>query len=366
MPIEVSSPTVVAIRLRQLGDVLSTLGSLRALKRAAPDHRVVFVVERAYHALLRRVEFVDLLLAEPPRLAGLGGLTAYERYIDDLRRLRPSCVLDFHSNTRSAVLAFLSGAPVRIGFDVRMRKILYTDVEPRTVFREGKPFPRTSHESALALVRRGGYAGAQGDASGTIPVTDEERDEAKTLLVRCGVPGAALDHGVVVGVNPGNPYPSKAWPATDFGRLARMLHDDGMTVVVLWGPHELETAQSVVEAAAGTAYLAPSLSLDRLPGVLRNLSVIVTIDSGLKHLAVAIGTPTVTLFGPTSPHEWHMSGDHDNYVYPEVSCSPCRLRECPYDTPCMRLITPEDVRRGVLDIERELGARDDLSERSAP
>jgi heptosyltransferase-1 len=353
MPIDTSSPTVLAIRLRQLGDVLSTLGSLRALKRVAPDHRIVFVVAQPYHALLHRVEFVDMLLAEPPRIAGLAGLAAYERYIENLRRLRPSRALDFHSSTRSAVLTFLSGAPVRVGFDVRVRKVLYTDVEPRAVLRDGSPVPRTSHEAALALVRRGGYAGARGDAGGTLPVTHREREEGRSRLERAGIPPAALEQGLLVGLNPGNPYPSKAWRANDFGRLARMLHDHGKTVVVLWGPHELETAGRVAEASGGAARIAPALSLDELPGVLRNFSVIVTIDSGLKHLAVAVGTPTVTLFGPTSPYEWHIGGQHDRFLYAGAPCSPCRLRECPYDTPCMTLITPEDAWRGVLEIERE-------------
>ena len=355
MSFDGSTTTVVAIRLRQLGDVLCTLGSLRALKRAAPDHRIVFVVDRAYHSLLRGVKFVDLLVAEPPKLAGLDGLTAYDGYIEYLRRLHPSRTLDFHSNTRSALLAFLTGAPVRVGFDVRVRKVFYTDVEPRTALQNGKP--RSSHESALALVRRAGYVGARGGPLDTIPVTDEERRDGRRLLAGSGVPAAALDRGWVVGLNPGGPYPSKAWPTPRFGRLARMLHDEGMATVILWGPNERQEAERIVEASGAVAHLAPSLSLDKLPGVLRNVSVVVTIDSGLKHLAVAVGTPTITLFGPTSPHEWHIGGERDRYLHPGVSCSPCRLRECPYDTPCMTLITPEEVRLAVLEMVREPSAR---------
>ena len=344
---------VLAIRLRQLGDVLSTLGSLRALKRAAPDHRILFVVDRTYHALLRGVPFVDELIGEPPAAGGLRRLAAYGAYVENIRYRRPSCVLDFHSNTRSSILSYLSGAPVRVGFDVRVRKLLYTDVEPRAEYREGVVLPRTSHESALALVRRGGFPGAEGNAEATIPVTPEERLEGSRILLRSGVPGAAIDRNEVIGFNPGNPYPAKAWAPENFGSLARAIRGEGKAVVVFWGPGEEEAALRVVAESGGAARAAPPLALEALPGVLANTRLVVTIDSGLKHLCVAIGVPTVTLFGPTSPREWHMGGPLGRYLYPAEPCSPCRLRTCPYDVPCMTKISPEAVRDCVAEIERE-------------
>ncbi len=346
--------TVLAIRLRQLGDVLSTLGSLRALKRVAPGHRVVFVADGGYHALLRRVTFIDELLPEPPKLEGFAGIHAFERYIDGIRHLHPDVVLDFHSNTRSAILSFLSGAPRRIGFDVRVRKLLYTDVEARAVFANGTVIPRTSHESALALVRRGGYDGAEGSVQRTIPTTPEERRSGREALGRAGIPADALDRAAVIALNPGDPYPAKAWPEASFATLAGMLHDAGKTVVVLWGPGEVDAARRLVEDAKGTAFLAPALRLEDLPGVLANIRLVVTIDSGLKHLAVAVGVPTVTLFGPTSPREWHMGGSHDRYICAGEPCSPCRLKECKYDPPCMTRIAVESVRDLVFELDREI------------
>ncbi len=351
------APTVLAIRMRQLGDVLSTLGSLRALKAAAPDHRIVFVVDRAYHPLLRRASFVDVLFPEPPTKGGFSAVPAFERYIEEIRSLRASCVLDFHSNTRSAILSYLSGAPKRVGFDVRLRKVLYTDVEPRAVIRSGSMSPRSSHESALALVRRGGFTPADGTVHGTIPTTTEDREAGMNVLLAAGVPRRAVEAGAVVGFNPGHPYPAKEWPAENFALLAQLLRDGGITVVVLWGPGEETVARSIAETSRGAACAAPPLALDDLPGVLRNLRLVVTIDSGLKHLAVATGVPTVTLFGPTDPREWHMGGGLDRFLYPAEPCSPCRLKECPYDVPCMTKIAPQAVRDVVFQIAKEDSAR---------
>jgi ADP-heptose:LPS heptosyltransferase len=351
------SPIVLAIRLRQLGDVLSTLGSLRALKRAAPDHEILFVADRRYHALLRAVPFIDELVCEPPAAGGLRRFAAYAGYVEDIRYRRPSCVLDFHSNTRSSILSYLSGAPVRVGFDVRVRKILYTHTVARADFRGGTILPRTSHESALALVRRAGFSAAGGGAAGTIPVTASDKREGRGVLLRSGVSAAAVDDGRVVAFNPGNPYPAKAWPVESFARLARLLQGDGNQVVVFWGPGEEEAAHSVVAASGGEAIAAPRLALEELPRVLANARLLVTIDSGLKHLCVAIGVPTVTLFGPTSPFEWHMGGPLDRYAYPAEPCSPCRLKRCPYDVPCMTKISPEAVRDLVSEIDRGGAAR---------
>jgi ADP-heptose:LPS heptosyltransferase len=352
-----ASGIVVAIRLRQLGDVLSTLGSLRALKRAAPEHKILFVADRSYHALLRGVPFIDELVPEPPAAAGLRRFAAYAEYVENIRYRRPSCVLDFHSNTRSSILSYLCGAPVRVGFDVRVRKLLYTDVVPRAEFSGSAVIPRTSHESALALVRRAGFDRAEGGVESTIPVNDEAKREGIRLLARAGVSRAALDGGKVVGFNPGNPYPAKAWTAENFGRLARMLRESGDEVVVFWGPGEEDAARRVAGASAGAARPAPRLALEELPGVLASTRLLVTIDSGLKHLCVAIGVPTVTLFGPTSPFEWHMGGPLDRYLYPAEPCSPCRLKVCPYDFPCMNKISPEAVRDLAAEVGREAAAR---------
>ncbi|MEJ2721940.1 MAG: glycosyltransferase family 9 protein [bacterium] len=352
-----NSSTVLAIRLRLLGDVLATLGTLRALKTAAPGHRLVFVVDSHYHGLLKNVGYIDMLLPQPPKFHGLSGALAYERYVEHIRNLNPTHALDFHSNTRSAILAYLSGAPVRVGFDVRIRKMLYTDVEPRAEFRNGRPLPRTSHESALALVRRSGFAGVDGPAGNTIPVTKERAAEGANALRRAGVAAAAIERGRVIGLNPGNPYPAKAWVEENWTKLAGMLTAGGRTVIVFWGPGERTVAERIVERSGGGVHLAPALALEAVPGALESLRLLVTIDSGLKHLAVAVGGPTVTLFGPTNPYEWHMGGVGDRFLYEGVSCSPCRLKECPIGQPCMRQIVPERVLeeiRAVEELDTEL------------
>jgi heptosyltransferase-2 len=174
-------------------------------------------------------------------------------------------------------------------------------------------------------------------------------------VIRAGVDEVAAHSGRVIALNPGNPYPAKAWSDGYFVALADRLVGKGNRVVVIWGPGEREGASRIVAAAGNGVYLAPKLEIDEIGGFLKNVSALVTIDSGLKHVAVAVGVASVTLFGPTSPQEWHMGSRRDRYLSAELSCSPCRLLECPFGTPCMSRLTPDDVLRELSMIEGGVG-----------
>jgi ADP-heptose:LPS heptosyltransferase len=331
--------TIVAIRMRRLGDVLVTLGALEAIKERWPARRIVYVVDAHFHALLQGVGFIDELVPSPP-----DGLGDFWRYLAALRAKRPAAVLDFHGNPRSALVTALSGAPVRVGFDVRVRRRAYTIVEPR---RAG-PAKRNSLESALALARHVGAEDADGRVPPQIPLDTAALERARGRLVAAGVPTRALEAGTVVGVNPGKPYPAKEWPPERFVALCRRLVESRRHVVVMWGPGEEPLARGIAEGAGDGVVLAPPSRLDEIAGVVRALSLIVTIDSGLKHLAVCLRVPTVTLFGSTDPREWHVGTERDRYLWRGLSCSPCRRSTCPFDAPCMDI--------PVSEVERVLGA----------
>lgn len=332
---------IVAIRMRQFGDVLATLGALRALKEAWPGRQLVYVADRHFHPVLRSFPFIDELLDSPPRVGSPSELVAYGRYVSGLRALRPGAVIDFHGNTRSAFLTLLSGAPLRAGWRVRGRRHAYTVAEPRAEFAAGAIRPRTSQQSAFALAR---HAGAEGRGDGALPemrVDAVVASRTRHRLSSAGVPVRALEAHAVVGLNPGRPYPAKAWASERFVALAREMVARGRHVLITWGPGEDETAREISAAAGEGVTMAPPATLEELPGVLACCRVLVTIDSGLKHLAACVRTPTVTLFGSTDPREWHMGGERDRVIWKGLSCSPCRRRSCPFGAPCMDIAVSE-------------------------
>jgi len=333
-----SQDNVIALRLRALGDVLATLDALRALKNAGPDREITYVIDTHYHPLVENEPYIDRLLPSPPKARGLRGLCEYFRYVRDLRRLKAGVVLDFHSNTRSAFLTWLSGAKTRVGYDVKVRKAAYNVVVPR-----GGDEVLNSAESAMRMAR---HAGAAPDGPAVLPemiVDPSAIDRGAALLADAGFLEEDLAAGRVVGFNPGIDRETRSWPVAHFVELARTLVSRGREVAVLWGPGEKEVAERIAALAGDGVRVGPDASLAELPGLVKNLSFLVTTDSGLKHVAVRVRVPTVTIVGSTSPREWHIGTDRDGYLWKEYSCSPCRLNDCPIGAPCLSDIRPAEV-----------------------
>lgn len=323
------SEWVLAIRLRQLGDVLAALDAVRALRQHDAARRVAYVVDAPFDTLLGGLPFIDRVMTTPRGR----GAAAWARFLAEVRALRAASAVDFHGSARSALIAFASGAPLRAGYDVRGRGLAYTVREPRGEFRDGVRVPRTPLVWGHRLAAHAGAAAA-GDLPPRIPVPDAARARGGELLAAAGVSPDEIDHGVVVGLNPGRPVASKAWPSARFAALAASIVRDGGRPVLLWGPGEEDVARRIHDAAPGSV-LMPRVALGDMPGVLANLAALVSIDSGLKHLAVCVRVPTVTVFGSTDPREWHMGGARDAFLWRGLSCSPCRRLVCPFGAPCM-------------------------------
>ncbi len=318
---------ILAVRLRQLGDVLASLEVLRAIRAHRPERRLAIVVNAAYAPLIEHEPYIDRVLVPPAR-----GAAAWLGFLRSVRGLAPSAAIDLHGSARSAVITLGSGAPLRVGFDVRLRRSAYTVVEPRGEWSNGQRVPHNPITWGFRLARHVGCD----DVSMRPPqlkLDDATRVAARARLMEAGVSGEALERRRVIGLNPGRPVASKSWPESRFVELAKRLREDGHSVVVFWGPGEEE--QAVRIALAANAVCAPSFSLVEMGGALAWCAALVTIDSGLKHLAVCTRTPTVTLFGSTDPREWHMGAGRDIALWKGLSCSPCRRLECPFGTPCM-------------------------------
>jgi ADP-heptose:LPS heptosyltransferase len=322
---------LLAIRLRQLGDVLAALEVLRAIKAHRPERRIAYVVEAPYAELLRSLDFVDALPSPPKH-----GVGAWRAYLASLRALRPTGTIDFHGSARSALITRISNAPVRVGFDVRGRRLAYTVVEARGEFRDGVRVPHTPIVWGMRLARHVGAAPAQ-PLPPRLAISDEVRQRGNDALNTIGIGERDVASRAVVGLNPGRPVPVKSWSTERWIELARRIGAGGRRALVFWGPGEEDTARAIVRGAASAAVLAPPTPLAHLPGLLDACAALVTIDSGLKHLAVCVRVPTVTVFGATDPREWHMGGRHDVFIWRGLSCSPCRRLTCPFGAPCMEV-----------------------------
>jgi lipopolysaccharide heptosyltransferase I len=306
---------VLVVRLSSIGDVVHTLPAAAALRAHGWD--AGWLVEPASHPLLDRNPAVSrLALAPPARAFRLGGA------LGALRALRAhgyDVALDLQGLWKSAAWARLSGAPRVLGFARPWRR------EPASAALLGETAevpPEAVHviDKNLALLRP---LGIEAMGARTFPLP-ETRTEAAS--VERGLATAGLEAFVVL--NAGGGWASKLWPADAFGALARRLLERGLRSVVTWGPGEEDLADRVVATSGGAAVRCFPTTLRELIELLRRARLVVAADTGPLHLACAVGTPVVGIYGPTDPVRNGPFARDDSVVRRTPACAPCHRRRC--------------------------------------
>ena len=267
-----------------------------------------------------------------------------------LRKQQFDVVIDFHGGPRSAWLAFATGAPRRIGYDLPGRSLIYTDRLPWT--RSLVP-PRHSVRNQWDLLRP---LGIEPPADGVPPVEmapDPAAAAAVDARLRAAGVGAS-DRLVVIHVSAGNPF--RRWPAEHFATLAATLArgDRSRRIIITSGPSEAAAADQVAAAAQGSAgEAAPHVlrcgefDLSELRVLVARAALYVGGDSGPLHIAGTTTTPIVALFGPTLPERsmpWRREGRAIAVDVGALPCRPCHQRTCvPGDFRCLTGVSPARV-----------------------
>ena len=342
--------SVLIVRLSALGDVVHVLPALAALRAAWPSARIGWAVEEKAASLLEGHPQLDRLHVIPraaleaaARKRSLTGFVGTSlRALREVREEGYEVTLDFQSNFRSALLARLSGARRRIAqpapFSKEGARFLATETP--------SPVEKSVHkiERNLQLLRPLGIFPAAVPRP-LIPEPETARVLGEALLH--GGPAPVLLHP---GVSPFGAF--KAWRVEGYAALARSLRAErGARVLVAWGgDREREGALRVVELSRGAAELAPrTRSVLDLAALLRRSVLFVGADSGPLHLAAALGTPVVGLYGPKDPRTYGPYWENARVVRKGVACSPCTLRRCARPE-CMTLLTADEVREAATSL----------------
>lgn len=312
---------ILVIRHRAGGDLLLTTPALRALRAAIPNARIDVLASRGMGEILAENPDVDRVI-EFDRKSVRSGLALYAR----LARGGYYAVVDLVSNPRSAFLTRLTRAPVRIGYDIAGRRGAYTIRVPREPMgADGRPVIRYAPEAALDLLRAAGIEARGLDL--TFRVSDEARAAADRWL---GSTEATRDESLpIVGCLPTGSWPAKTWAPERFAEAMETLAS-AATILWLWGPGERAAVESARAAMHARSLLAPPTGWQELGALLARCAVLVSNDSGPKHVAVALGVPTVTIFGPTHPGTWHPpAGPHRALFADGLDCLHCNENVCP-------------------------------------
>ena len=297
-----SESSLLVLRLSALGDIIHALPAVIALReRLGRDTRFGWVVESPYRELVERVAPVDEVFGVSTKrwrrdpLGSEARKTVPETLIAVRRFTRGGAAIDFQGLIKSALIGRISGAKVRVGFESRAVR-----EKPSILFTNRRfAVDRSQHVVDWNLQLASAAFGSQ--------ATPAPRIDLSSFLAEPPIDAA----GTVV-LNPGAGRNDKLWPIERFVDLARELGREHLESLVVWGPGELGLAETI--AREGGARLAPPTTLRELAAVLGLASAVVAADTGPLHLAAAMGTPVVGLFGPTAPRRNGPYGQIDRCV----------------------------------------------------
>jgi lipopolysaccharide heptosyltransferase II len=309
---------ILVIQLKRAGDVIVTTPVVEALYKAIPGVKIDFLVDKPFAPLLENNPY-------------LNGVQVFDRKAiwETWKRLRGASydwVIDFQSSPRSVFAALYSGANVRAGYQVSFWGRFFN----RSIKRPGGQISVTDGKMTLvrALVPDAPVAGER-----RIYLTEAERAWA------AGVMGKNQGAGLI----PTHRRPSRRWHAESFVSLAKRLDAQGIPVWLFWGPGEKDYVEAI-HRAVPTSHFIPATSLRQMAALLGQCKIVITNDNGPMHLAVAVGAPTVTIYGPTNPVSWNPGGPRHRVVQAEnLSCLGCNMNVCPFGHECMTWVTPDQV-----------------------
>lgn len=310
--------SILVIQLRRLGDVILTTPALEALKKKHPSAKLDFLVEApGAEAVAGHPAIDEILVYDAP------GAWSALQWALKIRARRYDWVIDFLANPRTALLTALSGAAVKAGPAHVARRWAYN--------RRMIQSPVACY-AALEKVRWLAVLGVEpGDAPELPRLMLAPRPEK-------------LEN--VIGLVPPSRRETRRWPAPSYARLGRLLRDKhGCRLKVFWGPGEKDLADEVVRGIGEGAFAIPETrSIQELARELASCRVVVGNCAGPKHVALALGVPTVTIHGSSDPASWTpVHTDHRFVRLDELHCIGCRSNDCPYNLECMRQLPAERV-----------------------
>lgn len=328
---------ILLIKLRSIGDVVYNTAVYAPLKKTFPDSHLTVLVEKPSYGLVCDHPDVDEVLCFEK-----GSLWKQAQFYSRLILEGYDVAIDMHEGTRGSVMCFLTRAPMRIGNKFAKRSFLYStkidfsDLEPK--------FPV---DYQVALIKKIGVSFDQVTPSVHIP--DHARQKAVGFLAERGIKNG----GEYCVIHSGTKKVYDQWQYEKFARLVENIPDKyGLKVVLTCGPGEEWQAESVIKLVRGrqTKYL--QTGLQELGAITQGAKFAICHNGGYMHMASALGTPVVALFGVVNPRVWKPLGPRDMVIYKNIECSPCnkqtRKSECyEGDAECKRMIAEEDVLEAV-------------------
>lgn len=318
---------ILLVQLGDIGDVILTTPTIRAVKENYPESHVSILVQKPFSALLLAdPNLHQVIETEKIRGSIFRILQGYMRLIRRLRRARYDLVIDLRTSDRGGILSFLTGAQARVGRRVDNKPFWYNLLFTKLLL--DPPYaPQPVHPGAdqsLRIVRAIGI-----DTKNTVPklhVAPKDRDRAVELLAECGLTPTSR----WVTINPCSRWKYKEWGYEKWGEIIDLLWQNHRLATVLIGsPEEADTAREITAGRNDHAFnLMGRTTLGELSALISMSALHLGVDSAAPHIAAAVGIPTLTIFGPGNWKSWTVANDLHRVVTSTFPCVPCNRKGC--------------------------------------
>jgi len=332
---------ILIVKMSAIGDVIHTLPAANALREHFPSAHITWLVEEAASGIVKSHEAVDrvLVLKRERWLKGLAGTSCLEsvkgifRFAKELRDTTYDWVIDFQGLLKSAMMVSLCRGKRKVGYN-KTREFSYIVLNDRM-----PPFDMDKHAifRYLNLIQHLGV-NTRGIRF-NIPIGETERSNVRSMLRQKG-----WDAQSVISINPVAKWDTKLWPAENFSRLADMLIEGlGCFVIFTGNKADKKEITKIISKMQNTCIdLSGQTDLKELAALYDMSRCMVSTDTGPMHLAAAVGTPVVALFGPTAPWRTGPFGEGHEVLRTGLSCSPCFKKTCD-SVACMKHIAVEQA-----------------------
>ncbi|MFH0764444.1 MAG: lipopolysaccharide heptosyltransferase II [Candidatus Omnitrophota bacterium] len=328
---------ILIVRLDRIGDVLLSTPVIKNLRDAYPKSYIAFLVRPYAREIVQGNPYLDdvIVYDKAGREKGLRGNLKFIRY---LRKKKFDMAIILHPTKRAHLVAFLAGIPVRVGYD-RKWGILLTKRIPHTK----QSGLKHEIDYTLDILR---YIGVEPeDRTLYMPVDTACETRVRGMMGDAGI----TDTDFCIAINPGASCPSKRWKTMNFARAADSLAKTYNAKILIISSEEDRMFAGEVAALMSRPHvnLAGKTGIGDVASVLRRVKLFVSNDSGPVHIAVAVGTPVISIFGRSdrglSPERWGPSGKRDVALHKDAGCGACLAHNCRRGFRCLDAITVDDV-----------------------
>jgi heptosyltransferase-2 len=330
---------ILIVRTDRIGDVLLSTPVIKALRVQYPQAYIAMMVSPYAKDIVEGNPYLDEVVIYDKDGRHKSWISSV-RFALGIKKKRFDLAVVLHPTNRVHLVTFFAGIPRRIGYDRKLGFLLTDRIKHTKQYGE-------KHESEYNLDLLRCLDIYPQDRDLFMPIRPESEEQVEGLFKQKGI----KESDGLLALHPGASCPSKIWPNERFAEVSdRLIDNYGFKVLIIAGPRDMALAESVIKHMRHPAVnLAGKTSVSQLASVLKRCRLFISNDSGPVHIASAVGTPVISIFGRNqkglSPKRWGPLGIKDKVLHREVGCIECLAHNCAKGFICLKAITVEDVLR---------------------